>query len=253
MKRLFTLIALLSVMLGAAAQTENVYLWKNGVYTVHPLSSIDSITFAVPGNPNDKPNDAPNDVTVVDLGLPSGTLWADRNIGANSPEDYGDLFAWGETKTKEQYIWDNYKFRDSSNEKLTKYCTNSRYGVIDNKTTLEAEDDAATANWGNDWCMPTDEQLLELRRKCKWEWTTLNNVAGYNITGSNGISIFLPAASHHDIGGYTEKSSCYWSSTLQSSSSCAYEVWFNSEEVGDVVYCSRWIGLSVRAVRSVTR
>ncbi len=252
MKKLFTLIALFALTVGATAQTENVYLWKNGTFTTYPLSEIDSITFALPNATDEEPDNTSSEVVAVDLGLPSGTLWADRNIGANSPEDYGDLFAWGETKTKELYIWDNYKFRDSSNEKLTKYCTNSSDGTVDNKTTLEAEDDAATANWGNDWCMPTNEQLLELRRKCKWEWTTLNNVAGYNITGSNGISIFLPAASHHDIGGYTEKSSCYWSSTLQSSS-CAYEVWFNSEEVGDVVYCSRWIGLSVRAVRSVTR
>ncbi len=87
---------------------------------------------------------------IVDLGLPSGTLWADRNIGASSPEDYGDYFAWGETTTKSNYEWSTLKYcEDNTGDRFSKYNTQSKYGNVDNKTTLEKSDDAATANWGS--------------------------------------------------------------------------------------------------------
>ena len=253
MKRLVTLIALFAVMLGAVAQTENVYLWKNGVYTAHPLSSIDSITFAAPSNPNDKPNDAPNDVTAVDLGLPSGTLWADRNVGADSPEDYGDHFAWGETKPKTTYDWSTYKWCNSSSDSLTKYCANSTYGYngfIDNKTTLEPFDDAATANWGAKWCMPTYDQHSELRRECTWTWTTLRGTKGYKVTGPNGNSIFLPTTGfcYGSNLYYFDSNAYYWSSSLDwGRSSDAYYLHFYSDgHAQNIVY--RSYGQTVRAV-----
>lgn len=141
----------------------------------------------------------PVDEYAVDLGLPSGTLWADRNIGADSPEDYGDYFAWGETEPKDYYDWITYKWCNGDFDQLTKYCTDSQYGYngfADGKTTLEPSDDAATANWGEKWCMPTYDQLSELKSYCTWAWTTQNGVKGYKVTGPNGNSIFLPAAGY---------------------------------------------------------
>ena len=110
----------------------------------------------------------------VDLDLPSGTLWATCNVGAEKPEEYGDYFAWGETKTKENYDWSTYKWCNGSEYELTKYCVSGRYGTVDNKTELLPEDDAATANWGSNWCMPTVEQIEELHRYAKLENTTQN-------------------------------------------------------------------------------
>ena len=91
----------------------------------------------------------------VDLGLPSGTLWATCNVGANSPEEYGDYFAWGETQTKNVYNWGVYRLCGGSQNTMKKYCTNSSYGMVDNLTALESEDDAATVNWGSEWQTPT--------------------------------------------------------------------------------------------------
>ena len=155
----------------------------------------------------------------VDLGLPSGTKWATMNVGADSPEDYGDYFAWGETQPKDVYNWSNLKWYDGN--EFTKYCIDSANGKVDNKTILELSDDAATANWGGDWRMPTKEEQDELRTKCTWTWTTKNGINGYTVTGPNGNSIFLPTAGYrygldlNDVGidGY------YWSSSLYTSKS----------------------------------
>ncbi len=132
----------------------------------------------------------------VDLGLPSGLKWATCNVGAESPEDYGDYFAWGEVEPKEYYYWSTYKYGTDYNQ-LTKYCNNSSYGkdgFTDNKTVLDPEDDAAHVNWGGAWRMPTTEEQQELINNCTWTWTTQNGVNGYKVTGPNGNSIFLPAA-----------------------------------------------------------
>ena len=97
----------------------------------------------------------------VDLGLPSGTLWATCNVGAETPEGYGDYFAWGETELKTTYNLSTYKYTNGSYDQLTKYCSNSSYGYngfTDTLTVLLPEDDAATANWGDGWCMPTADQ-----------------------------------------------------------------------------------------------
>ena len=104
---------------------------------------------------------APADVQAVDLGLPSGLKWASCNVGATTPEGYGDYFAWGETATKKDYSWATYKHANGDKNKLTKYCTDASYGndgFTDDKTTLDPEDDAATANWGKEWRMPTDAE-----------------------------------------------------------------------------------------------
>ena len=148
----------------------------------------------------------------VDLGLPSGLLWATCNVGADNPEDYGDYFAWGETTTKDTYNWSTYQYYDGSN--LTKY-TGS-----DGLTTLLPEDDAATANWGVDWRMPTKEEWQELYQNTTHTWTTQNGVYGRLFTASNGNSLFLPAAGYrygsslNNAGSY----GYYWSSSLYTGS-----------------------------------
>ena len=155
----------------------------------------------------------------VDLDLPSGTLWADRNVGAASPEDYGDYFAWGETSTKSNFDWSNYKYANGDYKKITKYCSKSEFGnngYTDTLTILECADDAAAANWGSDWCMPTQQQFEELEDNCTWTWTTRNGKDGYEVMGKNGNSIFLPATGFYcgEVHNYVRYYGNYWSSSL---------------------------------------
>ncbi len=156
----------------------------------------------------------PEKYEAVDLGL--SVKWATMNVGANSPEEYGDYFAWGETSPKDTYSWETYKWCKGSQYTLTKYCSNSSYGTVDNKTVLDPEDDAAQANWGGTWRMPTRDEFTELRTKCTWEWTSLNGVYGRKVTGPNGNSIFLPAAGYrYDSSlGTAGSYGSYWSSSL---------------------------------------
>ena len=174
----------------------------------------------------------------VDLGLPSGTKWATCNIGATTPEDYGDYFAWGETSPKDNYDWSTYKYCNGSYTTLTKYNTKSNYGnngFTDNKTTLELSDDAAHTNWGGKWRMPTITEQQELINNCTWTWTTQNGVNGYKVTSKiNGESIFLPAASYRygTSVGYVGEAGYYWSSSLDESyPDLAFDFWFFSLNV----------------------
>lgn len=155
----------------------------------------------------------------VDLGLPSGTLWADRNVGADAPEAYGDYFAWGETTTKSTYDWSTYKWCQGSETTVTKYCTSSYYGTIDNKTVLDLEYEAVFVNIGAEWRMPTEEGFRELHAECSWTSTTQNGTNGYKVTGPNGKSIFLPAAGCRLDGSLYDAGSdgYYWSSSLDES------------------------------------
>lgn len=162
--------------------------------------------------------DATNGHEYVDLGLPSGTLWATCNIGATSPEKYGNYYAWGETEPKKDYSWNTYKYGtyndDYDYSKLTKY------NGIDGLTTLEADDDAATTNWGDAWRTPTSAEWEELCYECEWKWTdnykATTGVAGYFVIGNNGNSIFFPAASKRDNEDLSDVGNwcCYWSSSL---------------------------------------
>ncbi len=184
----------------------------------------------------------------VDLGL--SVKWATCNVGASSPEDYGDYFAWGETEPKtenEACNWSTYKWCNGS---LTKYNNSSSYGTVDNKKTLELADDAARANWGGAWRMPTDAEMTELREQCTWTWTTLNGVNGYKVTGTNGNSIFLPAAGYRVYSSlsYAGSDGGYWSSSLFADNPYrAYSVDFSSNSVGRY-YDDRIGGHSVRPV-----
>lgn len=202
-----------------------------------------------------KPDDVEHEY--VDLGLPSGTLWATCNIGATTPEGYGDYFAWGETKAKSVYNWGKYKYAKGYFDEyplLTKYCTDDSYGnngFEDNLTLLQPGDDAATANWGRDWRMPTFEEWEELRNNTTRIWTTQNGVYGKLFTGSNGNTLFLPAASFQQEGSNVNFSvGSYWSSTLEEwSPNCAIIFAFQERESeNEIRSYYRCYGLSVRAV-----
>ena len=179
----------------------------------------------------------------VDLGLPSGTLWATCNVGACSPEEYGDYFAWGETTPKNTYNWSTYFDSDLS-----------KYNINDGLTELQSTDDAATANWGSGWQMPSLAQIKELCNSSNTttEWTQVNGVNGRKITSkSNGNSIFLPAAGYrydtslYDAGSY----GYYWSRLLYTSyPSGAYYLCFYSGGI-DRSNNYRCYGQSVRPVR----
>lgn len=195
-------------------------------------------------------NESENGYEYVDLGLPSGIKWATCNVGANSPEEYGDYFAWGETKPKDYYDWSTYKWCNGSMDNLTKYCKDPDYGTVDNKTVLDLADDAAHANWGGAWRMPTSEEQRELLNNCTLTWTKVNGVNGYTVTGPNGNSVFLPAAGYRNNSVLDDagSSAYYWSSSLDTRLSCdAYALHFysNNEDWSDFF---RYYGRSVRPV-----
>ena len=162
----------------------------------------------------------------VDLGL--SVLWADCNVGAENPWERGARIAWGETTAKTYYSLYNYKhakaFVDARKWKFSKYTLNvnlDNNSYIDNKTSLDIEDDAAHVNWGGNWRMPTKEECMELFEKCEWKETTLNGVKGYRVTskvrGYTSNSIFLPCTSVFallfDDGNYYD-TGCYMTSEL---------------------------------------
>ena len=129
----------------------------------------------------------------VDMGL--SVLWADRNLGADSPTGLGDYYAWGETKTKDYYDWSTYKWCNGAKNTLTKYNTREAYGTVDNLTQLALEDDAAWVNTDGEWRMPTDAEVTELRHACSIMWATVDGVGGCWFTSNtNGNKIFVPAA-----------------------------------------------------------
>lgn len=186
----------------------------------------------------------------VDLGLPSGLKWATCNVGADEPWEYGDYFAWGETSPKRTYDWSTYKWCNGSDRTLTKYCTRSDYGIVDNKTQLDLTDDAAYVNWGSGWRMPTIEEQEELRRGCTWTWMTLNGVRVCKVMSkTNGNCIFLPAAGFHDERGlnWADVWAECWSSSLGDFPSIARALSVMSQNVGCGHY-DRCEGRSVRPV-----
>ena len=185
----------------------------------------------------------------IDMG--TGVKFACCNVGATSPIEYGDYFAWGETKTKSNYNWSTYSLCRGSSSTMTKYCNSSSYGTVDNKTKLELTDDAARANWGSPWRMPTIEELTALNDKCTWTWTTISNVAGYKVTSTNGSILFFPAAGYRlgarldDAGSHDH----YWSSSLgTSNANYARVLYFYSSDQNTSRYSSRDCGQSVRPV-----
>jgi hypothetical protein len=202
------------------------YIFINWSENGEVISTNTTYSFTVNGNRNLVANFAVSGGgsthAFVDLGLPSGTLWATCNVGANSPEDYGDYFSWGETSPKDWYDWNTYNYSQYYHgyyDWLTKYCSDAYYGYYgftDNLTLLQSGDDAATVNWGGGWHTPTHEEWQELEDNTTQTWTTINGVDGLLCTAANGFSIFLPATGYsienyvNDAGIYGR----YWSSSL---------------------------------------
>lgn len=208
--------------------------------------------------------------TAVDLGLPSGLLWASHNIGATVPEESGDYFAWGEIKSKHLYSQDTYKYyrTDSLSDGYTKYChisSRGYKGYTDTLSTLELSDDVANVQLGGKWRIPTKEDWLELCSHCKQECCEVNGLKGCKVTGPNGNSIFFPFAGvcydnsvlSHSLTEYPYPkrvgiSGYYWSSSL--CDGWTVNVWyagFSSPHGFHVTdYSYRNYGFSVRAVCS---
>jgi uncharacterized protein (TIGR02145 family) len=198
--------------------------------TVNPLITRNNISLA-----GTKQNVVSDSHAYVDLGLPSGLLWATCNIGADTPEAYGDYFAWGETTTKDTY-------------------TEGYYTYSGNPDVLPSDYDAATANWGDNWRMPTKAEFEELLNNTTNSWKTQNGVKGRLFTATNGNSIFLPAAGYRwgwgsdliNAGSY----GYYWSRSLRTGNQYnAWYLYFNSDDC-EVYDYYRGSGLSVRPVRS---
>ena len=207
-----------------------------------------------------EPEPEPQNKESVDLGLPTGTLWATCNVGANSPEEFGSYFAWGETTPKEKYDWVSYKYGNKAlwvdDWRVIKYCTNANEGDVDNKTELDPEDDAATANWGSEWQTPSLEQITELldSRYTTITDATVNTVSGLKVTSiANGRSIFFPYCGwmvDTFLDGAEQNAGVYWSRSLDTIYS--HDVWILSIHDGskdDNAVILRSAGCAVRPVR----
>ena len=189
-------------------------------------------------------------VNAIDLGL--SVKWADANVGAASPTDFGYYYAWGETSIKKDYSWNNYKWAGGSNTSLTKYCMADSYGSTDGLSLLQPEDDMARVAYGGKWRMPSIDEWKELKENCTWTKEIVNGeFAGYTV--SNEIletSIFLPAAGGwenaevHRLG----TTGFYWAADLYTPKSCYANVYFFNNGGLSCSYGTRSFGLSVRAV-----
>ncbi len=239
MKKLF--IALVALVLSLSVSAQFYIYWSNG-----DVLEVDSISLV-------KPDNQINNHEYVDLGLPSRLKWATCNVGANAPEEYGYYFAWGEVEPKTTYNWSTYKYCVDNGGNLTKYCNDNSFGnngFTDNKTVLDPEDDAATANWGGAWRMPTKAEQDELRDHCIWTRTTQKGVKGYKVTGPNRNSIFLPAVGYMIGGSLCDAGSdgYYWSGSLDTDFPLnAYSLLFYSDYVVQF-RDDRYYGYSVRPV-----
>ena len=208
----------------------------------------------------------PSTMEYVDLGLPSGLKWAKCNLGASNPSAYGDYYAWGETAPKKIYNWVTYKWMKAgqSDEKyITKYTIadgqteaiwydSARKFIGDNKTVLDAADDAATQQLGSPWRMPTKVDIKELKDNCIWTRIEQDGVSGYQVEGPNGNVIFLPAAGARKGSGLQSAGTYgnYWSSSLDTAYSyLARYLSFDSGAHDWVSYQYRYYGYSVRPVR----
>ena len=223
-----------------ASATGNSRADVNGDGTID-VADIATVIDIMAGKGDDTPA-APAGAVAVNLGLPSGTLWANMNVGAQKAEDYGDYFAWGETKPKGVYNWATYT-----------HCNGSE-GTCHNigSDIAGTAYDAARANWGGQWQMPTYNQIRELADNCSYVWTEQNGVYGCKFTGPNGNSIFLPAAGRRSDSDLVRagKNGYYWASTLdENASDYAPFLQIGSSSVLPNNLFDRFFGFSVRPVR----
>lgn len=254
MKKIITFFTLMLCMFATAQEVavgKYLYIYHSDKSVEQiSVSEIDSLKFVdAVIVPSQDSLSATSQYVAVDLGLPSGIKWASCNVGATAPEEFGNYYAWGEVEEKKDYTWETYKWCNGSDNAITKYCGEENSGNVDNKTILEPEDDVAQKQWGSNWRMPTDTEIKELVEKCDWVRTTLNNVQGYKITGTNGNSIFLPFAGYctgaelHVVGlcGY------YWGSVVSASSYAAGSAILENDTCR-FNYDKRCYGFTVRPV-----
>ena len=237
-------------------ETNQDYLnWENSEKWVTPNVALIKDSEDVMFNPYIPPASDPfNGYEYVDLGLPSGTLWAKCNIGAEKESDFGLYFSWGEivgykdASSGKEFSESDYKFGVNYNPYFTKY-----HPEVDSLTTLLPEDDAASVNMGGSWHMPSKEQFEELYNSSytTTTWTTRNGINGRLITSkTNGNTLFLPAPGCCDYGFVASIGSYgyYWSSSLSEDyPSFAGSLYFNSDGIGEEYY-DRYGGQSVRGV-----
>lgn len=239
-----TLLLLACLLSAAASATAQAYIRvhkADGEVVKYETSEVSFVDFEVV-----------NTVQPVDLALPSGTLWSPVNLGANTEEEYGDYYAWAETETKELFTANSYAFYvDGDNWNVTGPGTTNIAGI--------AEYDAATANWGNGWQMPTKEQFAELMAYCTVEWVQVNETNGRRFTGSNGNSIFIPAAGRYYQKTKEEISSTfldngnifgyYWSATRYEYNNRNAETLYFSSGMMKTNYFGREGGHTIRPVK----
>lgn len=187
-----------------------IYYCRSYVKYAYGIYYGEVVSFVTLGEKPEKPNDIViNGHNFVNLGLPSGLLWARTNIGASSASEDGDYFAWGETEPKETYSDETYKWGRG---------IASKYEFEDGKRTLDPEDDAATVKWGIGFRMPSSFEFEELLEKCNWTWMpNYHTACGYLVTGPNGNNIFLPAFGYYDENGLCAYAylGSYWSRSSQ--------------------------------------
>ena len=225
---------------------------KKSIFVSVLVFSAALVLVGCKSNPNEpEGGGSANGHKYVDLGL--SVKWATMNVGATTPEGYGDYYAWGETSTKSTYDWGNYFDTNDGYNKFTKY--NNEGG----KTVLDPEDDAAHVNWGDSWRMPTLAECRELIDNCTWTLTTQNGINGYKVTsnkaGYTDRFIFLPAAGNrYDSGLYDVGfNGLYWSSSLYeygSDGAWHLSIGLDGRFLDDYryYYSDRFLGLSVRPV-----
>lgn len=229
------ILSMISVAFAAnlSAQTVNVH-FKNGQKIEFPSSNVDYVDFSAKAS-----DPTVTAGRVVDLGL--SVYWASCNLGAEKPEEYGDYYAWGETKPKSSYTKENYSYYDKNTE---------QYIDIGNDIS-GTQYDAATVNLGSDWRMPTESEMRELVDKCTWEWTQISGINGYKVSGPNGNSIFLPAAGWKLSDTYRLGSYLYYSTGSESSNrSNSYDLIATSGTKGINSLGSKFYGQSIRPVTS---
>lgn len=196
------------------------------------------------------PIPAPDESEAVDLGL--SVKWAPYNVGATSPEEYGCFYAWGETEIKEEYSWSTYKWCNQSVNTITKYNSDSSCGAVDNKTSLDSDDDIAHVVWGGKWRMPSYSEIKDLSFLCKWTKTSLNGIEGYLIeskTEGNDGFIFIPIAGTYEEKTRYSSRGHYWGVTKHyDSGKAACIICFDTSSVIGQSYYTRCYGLPVRPV-----
>ena len=232
MKKTIISIAATFAAITMSAQTVNVH-FKNGQTIRFNSSNVDHVDFS-----EKAPDPTVSAGAVVDLGL--SVYWCSCNVGAESPEEFGDYFAWGETKPKSKYTKETYSYYDSNTAQY-----------IDIGANIEGtEYDAATVNLGSDWRMPTYTEINELKTNCNWEWSQINGKNGYVVTGPNGNSIFLPAAGYNTSGGGLNQNGWlgYWSSSANN----IINAWtmIKQNEGLNIVSQPKEYGFSIRPVTS---